>query len=99
MTTEIELQRHRWTENHSKAARPRGWDLFNWDNTGLLEIQRLDEANKFACDEDAVMRVKLEAENGSEIASLALELDAYFQPLIDEVRAANRKLNAQAPRI
>ena len=35
-------------------ARNKGYDIFDFDGTGMLEIQKIDSSNKFADDEEAV---------------------------------------------
>ena len=43
-----------WTAVHSTAASKEGWDIFDVDGAGYFEIQKIDEANRFASDEEAV---------------------------------------------
>ncbi|MEY2153069.1 hypothetical protein AB7849_19345 [Rhodanobacter sp. 115] len=49
----------------SKNNMAEGWDLWDVDGTGMLEIQRVDEANVFATDQEAVLCVRLKAALGS----------------------------------
>lgn len=75
-------QAKRWTTEHSKRAVSQGWNMFDYDQTGALQIQRLDEADVFTSDDEALSYAKGRAERGDETAKLALELDAYFGPII-----------------
>lgn len=51
-----------WTPKDADRARREGWDLFDHDCTGLLEIQKLDSPEdlgitpkyRFASDEEAI---------------------------------------------
>ena len=37
-----------------KSYESRGYDIFDFDGTGMLEIEKIDEINMFDSDEDAV---------------------------------------------
>ena len=37
-----------------KSYESRGYDIFDFDGTGMLEIEKIDEMNVFDSDEDAV---------------------------------------------
>ena len=37
-----------------KQMKTKGYGIFDFDGTGMLEIQKIDETNKFADDEGAV---------------------------------------------
>lgn len=92
---ETAAQLARWTPAHSLAAVRHGWDMFDYNSMGLLEIERCDETGKFKTDQGAIDFVKLRAKDGDPTAILALELDDYFQPIIDRVRDTNATLNAR----
>jgi len=84
--TEIVDQFYRWTSEHSRLAVSQGWDMFDYDCSGMLQLQRSDEEGVFATDQEAIDFVKQQAERGDETAKLALELDAFFEPLIYQER-------------
>ncbi len=83
-------QYDRWTRAHQDEACKAGWGLFDYDGSGLLQLQKLDEADNFECDEDAINHVKTLAAQGNETARLAIELHNFFDPLIypDETPSA-----------
>jgi len=83
---EIVEQFYRWTSEHSRQAVSQGYDMFDYDCSGMLQLQRSDEEGVFATDDEAISFVKGLAERGDETAKLALELDAYFEPLIYQER-------------
>lgn len=74
----IKQQFVRWTETHAKAAQKQGWDMFDYDCRGLLQIQKSDEAEIFASDAEAAEFVGVQAESGDETARLAIELNSFF---------------------
>lgn len=90
VTEEQLVQSARWTKDHSKAAADAGWDMFRYDDLDMLQLQRCDEKEIFPSDMEAIDFVKQKAAAGDEIAQLALELDAYFEPVIDALRSAPR---------
>jgi len=90
---ETRKQLARWTNEHSIAASAEGWNMFDYNSMGLLEIERCDESDVFSTDQEAIDFIRLRASAGDPKAVLALELDHYFQPIIDRVRAANDSLN------
>jgi hypothetical protein len=63
-----------------------GWNLFDFDNTGLLHIERDDAAQMFASDVDAVDHVRFLAANGDQKALHAIQLHDLNQPKIDALR-------------
>lgn len=71
-----------WTKEHRAKAQSEGWDLFNYDGRGLLQIQRIDELEVFESDGAAVDFVSKKADEGDKTAQLALELDHFFEPFI-----------------
>jgi len=80
--SEAEAQYVRWTQEHSDAAVAQGWDLFDYDTRGLWQLQRHDEAGVFETDDEAIEFVREMADRGDPVARLALDLDAFFEPLI-----------------
>lgn len=78
----IKQQFNRWTSEHSKIAQEQGWDMFNYDRRGLLQMQRCDESNIFRNDREALAHVRWLAEAGHPTGILALELEAFFDPII-----------------
>ena len=55
-----------WTDAHSVAATNEGWDIFDVNGSGYLEIQRVDELDVFDSDEEAVRFVRHNANAGSD---------------------------------
>lgn len=92
---ETRAQNARWTDEMDAAATAEGWSMFDYDCMGLREIERCDESGVFESDLDALAFVEKQAAAGDPKAVLALELDAYFQPIINRVREANAALNAR----
>jgi hypothetical protein len=74
--------------------RPRDWRLFDFDNTGLLHIEKDDAAQIFESDADAVQHVRRLAARGNQKARHALQLHELNQPKIDAERAKLRSTNA-----
>jgi hypothetical protein len=56
----------------SKDALAEGWDIFDVDSRGVLEIERGDEAEIFETDEAAVVHVSAKAAERSELQRRAL---------------------------
>jgi hypothetical protein len=79
-----------WTTADSQTADKQGWGLFNFDESrGHGEIQRDDEANRFATDEEAIEFVQQQAKIGDVVAAKALKL--HGSPVPDFLGA--RKLS------
>jgi hypothetical protein len=74
--------RRRWTAKHQAVALSQGWDLFDYDGLGFLQLQKVDGARVFLSDAGAYAHVEAEAAKGCKTAALALELDTYFSGLI-----------------
>ncbi|NTF23589.1 hypothetical protein G6L37_35030 [Agrobacterium rubi] len=74
----IKQQYDRWTGEHAQAAQKQGWDMFDYDCRGLLQIQRCDMDEAFATDADAVEFVGIQAADGNPTAMLAVELNSFF---------------------
>jgi hypothetical protein len=87
--SEYPEQYNQWTAAHRAEAEKQGWNLFDYDSRGLLQIQRSDEAEIFNTDQEAVDFIKGLASNGDVTALLALELDAFFEPIIYPDQAAS----------
>lgn len=64
-----------------------GWDLFDYNGSGLMEIERDDEANIFADDASAVAYVETRAAEGSQRHIDALAQHRADEAKIDELRA------------
>jgi len=82
----------KWTRRDAARAQRQGWDVFDYDGTGLLEICKLDESDRFKTDGEALRFVIEQASRGSITAKIALR---------DHVRDAwklwqefNRRMNA-----
>ncbi len=82
MSADHKDQLARWTRAHEAKAELEGWNMFDYDCRGLLQIQRVDEAEVFTGDQAAIEHVKTRAGHGDDIARLALELHEYFDPII-----------------
>ena len=69
-----------WTTDHERRAEEEGWNLFAVDRHGrhCIEIQRSDEAQRFADDREAYAWIILMA-GRSNLHSLALYLDGRGQ--------------------
>jgi hypothetical protein len=65
---------HGWDENDTLQARREGWDLFDVNHTGRLEIQAYDESFIFDDDRTALGHVYAMAAQGSELHKRALAL-------------------------
>jgi hypothetical protein len=79
---EIKEQWDRWTEDHRAIAQAEGWDMFDYDCRGLLQIQRCDEAEVFGSDQEVIDLLETKASSGDATAILALEIDKFFEPII-----------------
>jgi hypothetical protein len=91
---ETAAQFARWTKEHSLAAEREGWNMFDYDGMGLLQLECYSELGVFDGDDEALEHVRNRAEAGDGTARLALELEAYFQPIIERVREAVTERNA-----
>jgi len=80
--SETEAQYARWTSEHWERAESQGWNMFDYDGLGLWQLQRSDEAGVFETDGEAIDFVREMADRGDPTARLALDLDAFFEPLI-----------------
>ena len=67
-----------------------GWALFNVDSTGLLEIQRDDEAEKFAGDAEAFEFVLKLARGGSPYHQRAILAHEKDENALREYRSKSR---------
>lgn len=65
-----------------------GWGLFDVDASGLLEIQRLDEAEVFGSDEEAVGFVRALASAGSAMHVAALAQHDQHREALTKHRSA-----------
>ncbi len=61
-----------WGNKQRRLAHKEGWDIFDNDSTGVLEIQRLDDADNFENDGAAAHHVKVKAVSGSVLHLQAL---------------------------
>lgn len=71
--------RDRWTRRDSAHASAEGWDLFDVDGTGLLEIERVDEHERFTWDDEAVDYVRRRAMGRRPLHRKALRIHRHFQ--------------------
>lgn len=71
-----------WTKEHSRAAQLEGWDLWRvlGDAGPRLEIQRLDEAQKFESDAEALSWIYRKAMEGSTMHFHALQISLQASP-------------------
>jgi len=63
-----------WTALQQRTAAAEGWAVINVDNTGVLEIQRLDEGSPFKDDAAALAFVRFRAARGCEFHRHALKV-------------------------
>jgi len=76
-----------WTTADSQAADRHGWNVFNLDESrGRGEIQRDDETDWFATDEEAIEFVRQQAKEGDVVAVKALKLHRLPVPDVVEAR-------------
>ncbi|HEP6430584.1 TPA: hypothetical protein VDB83_004907 [Burkholderia cenocepacia] len=61
-----------WTSEDCAIADKQGWNLFDVDGSGYLEIQRDDEAQVFESDDDALAYVREQAQGGCPVALKAM---------------------------
>lgn len=67
------MNRLQWTAQDSDAAQADGWDVFDLDSRGFLQIQKCDEAQtELVNDMDAVCHVYDQAARGSELHRKAI---------------------------
>jgi hypothetical protein len=69
------------------SQQPHGWNLLDFDNTGLLPIEKDDAMRRFESDIEAVEYVRLLAARGNKRAQQAIQLHDLNQPRIDQLRA------------
>jgi hypothetical protein len=71
-----------WTDADNAAADREGWNIFNTRGSasGNFQIQKDDEAGKFATDPDAWIHVRRKAAEGSELHKKALEIVKLENP-------------------
>lgn len=69
-----------------------GWILADIDSTGLLEIRKGDECDRFVTDEDAVNHVKKHAAEGDEVC-----LDAWNKHVAAALDVAKYRAAARQP--
>ncbi|ABO60221.1 hypothetical protein Bcep1808_7344 (plasmid) [Burkholderia vietnamiensis G4] len=63
-----------WTSEDCAIADVQGWNIFDVDGTGYLEIQKDDEAQVFESDDDAVAYVRERAQGGCPVALKAMKI-------------------------
>lgn len=71
-----------WTPEHSAIASAEGWNLFDYDGTGCLQLQKEDDFDRFHDDTHALVFARMRAGAGCETSRLALALDSYFEQMI-----------------
>lgn len=76
-------------------SQQQGWNLFDYDNTGLLHIEKDDTAHILESDTAAVEHVRLLAASGDGNARQAIQLHDLNQPKIDEIRVATAKARGE----
>ena len=76
--------------------KPQGWRLFDFDNTGLLRIEKDDATQIFESDADAVEHVRRLAAGGDPKALRAIQLHDLNQPEIDAERAIAKLTSTNA---
>lgn len=68
----------KWTVYDYRLAFEEGWGIFDSDERGI-EIERIDEAERFSCDDEALAWVAAHATNGSEFHQRALRYVAAWR--------------------
>ena len=68
-----------WTQEDSMLATAEGWDVFEVDMSGRAQIQRDDEAMRFACDDDAIAYVVSRMNRGGALHTKAWVLHVRGQ--------------------
>lgn len=63
-----------WGQERQSMALGEGWGVFDFDSTGVLQVQRYDEAARFENDTAALRFVTERASAGSDLHRLALEI-------------------------
>ena len=82
-----------WTEENDRISKSQGWGLFAVDgNDDDLQIMKLDEADVFRYDDEAVGFVNAMASQGDWTALMALRLDPHSRRRVS-TEAARRDLN------
>lgn len=61
----------------------KGYDIFNFNNTGLLEIEKIDELNIFEDDAEAVKQVMLDGIKIIPVEELPENFDRRYLGWID----------------
>jgi len=63
-----------WTDEHSEQAMKDGWSIFNGgsDNHPDYQLQRVDEMERFHCDEEAWLHVTAQAQGGDKLCRQAM---------------------------
>lgn len=85
-----------WSAEDSRLARKEGWDLFTeHGGTGSVQLQRLDEAEKFEDDSGAWSHVLTRALNGSRRHRHALNYLKIHNPT--EYRMITKPENEKVP--
>jgi len=82
LSTADEAQAARWTREHATRSEEQGWCMSDYDASGALQLQKCDDNDAFASDDEAILFVRQRALFGDETAILALELDRHFEPVI-----------------
>jgi hypothetical protein len=71
-TADVEDVREQFDADQEDSGPIEGWALFDWDGTGLMQIQRIDQDGAFASDDEAIAFVRQQAEAGSASHATAL---------------------------
>lgn len=67
-----------WSDEESAAASEEGWDLFDVNGTGNFEIERIDDQDTFAGDEEALFFVRMKVTLGSALHGKALAIHETY---------------------
>lgn len=76
-----------------KKMKSKGYDIFDFDGTGMLEIEKIDEENMFADDEEAVSQAIKDGVKIIPIEELPENFDRKYLGWIDTKE--NRKRIAE----
>jgi hypothetical protein len=78
-----------WTKQDQEKALEQGWGIFNPDSRGILEIQKYDEADVFASDQEAILSVLVSSLSGDTLAIKAFN-EIFIQQIQEEENETSR---------
>jgi len=88
MTTKPKIKSKARPQRHVSRH---GWDLFRFDGTLLLRIEKVDDAGVFSTDDDAIAHARHLAAKGNAFAKNAVQIHDRDSPKIESLLALRRK--------